>query len=115
MIIIITPKSSIEYYYDIINLENKSGHYYIKPKYNLGITYLILNGIPIAADNPIFDIDSYANTVKIYLHELDQEIFITIDNFNILKDISITMDVCYMGSSEHIRVFKMDIKDCVEV
>lgn len=111
MISIVPAKSSsMGYYYDIINMEDKPGHYYIKPKYNLGIKYLILNGVPIKADNPILDIDSYGNTIKVYLYELDQENFMTINNVNILEDMSIIMDVYYMTSAGNVRVFKVDVK-----
>lgn len=111
MITIMPAKnSSMGYYYDIISMEDKPGHYYIKPKYNLGIKYLVLNGVPIKADNPIMDIDSYGNTIKVYLYELDQENFMTIDNVNMPQDMSIIMDVCYMTSVSEVCVLKVDVK-----
>lgn len=113
MIRITTKSSSMNYSYDMIEMEDKVGHCYFKPKFDLGIKYIILNGLPIRADNPNIDIDMYSNTISICTHELNPDSFFTIDNFQHMGDIDVSLDVCYMSITKYcnpsIRVLKIDI------
>lgn len=111
MIRITTKSSSMNYSYDMIEMEDKVGHHYFKPKFDLGIKYIILNGLPIRADNPIVDVDIYGNSITIYPYELDEHNFMVIDTSKYDKDIPMFLDIyiCNIGCNYGAAVMKMVI------
>lgn len=111
MIRIITKSSSMNYSYDMIEMEDKVGHYYFKPNKKLDIDYLILNGLNIKSDNPVIDVDIYGNSITIYPYELDEYNFIVIDTSKYDKDIPMFLDIdtCNIGCNYSVTVMKIVI------